>query len=437
MSKFKFQWPLKFQKQKNILERKGAPLGSTDALGKFMQFGFTGAETPASAISLYKESSAVSTPINRIAEAFSILDPVMQIDGKIIKKHPVLDLLKTPSPFYDQVLFLESIAKYYLITNEVEIIAIGNINRPPIELQPINPANANIIERGNGLAGSINITGTTLPGQFNLQLKNNKARYIQGNLKEIKQIRGFSTNNNSLLRGQSLLVPAAKEARQHILGNNHNVSLLEKGGRVSLIFHFDSDFSEDDFIQARDNVRQQYGGANQAGQIGVTAGGKLSIKEIGVNNKDMDYIKLHNIAVQAIALQYKVPLPLITVEASTMNNYEIANLALYDDAVLPLADRIFGALSSFLLPRYGLKQENIRITYDIDTITALSVRRNKELKLRKELNVESDNEIRTLIGREPYKGGDVIYKPANLVPVGNDVDTEDLQPVILRDQNDN
>ena len=80
-----------------------------------------------------------------------------------------------------------------------------------------------------------------------------------------------------------LLVSAASEARQHILGNDHNISILEKGGRVSLVFHFDADLSPDDFEATKDRVRAQYGGASNAGEIGVTSGGKLDIKETGTS----------------------------------------------------------------------------------------------------------------------------------------------------------
>lgn len=431
MAKLKWQWPLK-----RSAERQHKVLGTTDALGKFMIFGTTNAETPASALNLYEQSSAVSIPINRIAQAFATLDPVIEQDGKIIKDHPVLDLLRKPSPYYDQILFLETIAKHFLVTDEAMIVAIGNVNVPPLQLQPISPANASVVQGQNGLAASIDISGNTLNGQYVLETKKKNARYFNGNLKELKQIRGFSTKNNSLLRGQSLLVSAAKEARQHILGNEHNVSLLEKGGRVSLIFHFDSDWNEDDFNETRDRVREQYGGASKAGEIGVTSGGKLDIKDIGSSNKDMDYVKLHAIAQQSIALQYNFPLPLIVITATTFNNYKEAKLALYDDAALPLADRLFDGLTAFLMPRFKLDPAKTRITYDIDTITSLAIRRNEELKLRKELGVESDNELRTMIGREPYEGGDTIYKPANLIPIGTDTDTDDLEPVIIRDQND-
>jgi len=418
-------------KQHGPIETKSSTkvLGLSEELGSFLKFGAAGtAVTPTSAMNLYNKSSAVSIPINYIAEAFASINPVLKDGTEIITDHPVLDLLQTPSPFYTQDLFFENLAKNYLITGEAEIVAVGNINRPPIELQPINPKNITINEGSGGLARSIIVSGETLVGAYNLEKKGRQFRYIRGNLSEIKQIRNYSTRNNSLLRGQSPLVSASAEARQHIEGNNHNVSLLVNGGRVSLVFHFDEDLSQDDFDATKQRVMEQYAGSQKAGTIGVTSGGGLDIKELGINNKDMDFANLQTMARIAVAQQYKFPLPLLTTDATSFNNYKEAKAAMYDDAVLPLADRLFGGLSDFLLPRYGLDPSKVRLTYDMDQITALSNRRNEELKLRKELGLENDNELRTLIGREPYEGGDIFYKPATLIPVGTDLLTTDNTP---------
>ena len=418
-------------KQYTPIETKSSTkvLGLSEELGSFLTFGTTGsASTPTSAMSLYNKSSAVSIPINYIAEAFASINPVLKNGSEIITDHPVLDLLQVPSPFYTQDLFFENLAKNYLITGETELIAVGSITRPPIELQPVNPKNVTINEGSGGLATSMIVSGETLVGAYNLVKQGRIVRYLRGNLAEIKQIRNYSTRNNSLIRGQSPLVSASAEARQHIEGNTHNISLLTNGGRVSLVFHFDEDLGDDDFEATRQRVIEQYGGAQQAGKIGVTSGGKLDIKELGINNKDMDFANLQNMARIAVALQYKFPLPLLSTDASTFNNYKEAKAALYDDAVLPLADRIFGGLSDFLLPRYGLDPAKFRITYNMDQITALTSRRNEELKLRKELGLENDNELRTLIGREPYEGGDIFYKSATMVPVGTDLFTDDNIP---------
>jgi hypothetical protein len=147
----------------------------------------------------------------------------------------------------------------------------------------------------------------------------------------------------------------------------------------------------------------------------------------------MDFAILQKMAIKAVTLQYHVPLPLVTDERQTLNNYREGKLALYDDAVIPLSRRIFGGLTDTMLPRFGLDPKTARITFDPDQVTTLVSRRNDELIKRKGIGVESDNEIRAIMNREPYEGGDVILKPANLIPAGTDEFTEDNEPEFIED----
>jgi HK97 family phage portal protein len=341
-------------------------------------------------------------------------------DGTVINSHPVLDLLKRPSPYYTKKLFLDTLAKNFLITGETHLVALGGITRPPLELQPISPDKITLTEGDEGLATSVIVSGNTMSGQYVATRDGKVVKYLRDGFSEIHMTRSFKTQNNSLLRGESLLVSASSEVRQHILGGTHNVSLLEKGGRVSMIFHFKEDMSDDDFKTTQERVRAQYGGASNAGEIGVTAGdGSLEIKEAGSKNVDMDFANLQKMAKVAVANQYGFPLVLLDTDAATFNNYEVAKEALYDDAALPFADVIFESLSEFLLPRYGEDPAKMRIVADMDSIPALVMRRNKELKLRKEIGIESINELRSSVhGRDDVEGGDDVLVPANLVPVG-------------------
>lgn len=418
-----------------IQESKTMALGTTEALGSFLVFGDGRAISSSSALALYEESTAVSIPINMIADAFSVLEPILLIDDKIVRVHPIIDLMNKPSPYYSRELFLEMLGKEFLIAGQSVYVALGNVNRPPIEIQPLSVKNVNIVQGPGGYPGSIHISGNTLPGVYKPNIKNGVLRYLDGNMRELIHMRNYSTKNNSLLEGQSPLLSASREVRQHILGGTHNVSILEKGGRVSLIFHFDAEMDDEDFEEAKKRVREQYGGANVAGEIGVTAGGELSIKEVGVSSKDMDFANLQKMAIKAVTLQYHVPLPLVTDERQTLNNYREGKLALYDDAVIPLSKRIFGRLTYTLMPRYNLDPMRARITFDPDQVSALIARRIEELKKRQSIGVESDNEIRALMNREPYEGGDQILKPSSFIPAGSDLFTADNAKDILEDPN--
>lgn len=416
-------------------ERK-AVLGTSDALGAFLQFGAGSAESPSSALRLYETSTAVSIPINVVADAFSVVQPVLVLGQEMVTEHPVLDLLRRPSPWFTQELFLEAIAKNYLVTGESPVVALGNVGRPPLEVQPLSPKSMTPVrEVASDAASSWLVAGNTLAGDYRPPRGfRGPIRYLDGNLRELKVVRNFSTRDNAMLRGQSLLLSAAKQARQDVLGTEHNVQLLERGGRVSLVFHFEEDMDPDDFEATRGRVVDQYGGASKAGQIGVTSGGKLDIKEVGTRPRDMDYGTLQATAQKAVALVYRVPLPLISDQRQTLNNYREGKLALYDDAVIPLSRRVLGGLGDFLLPRFGVDPAGARLALNPDDVTALVQRRNEELLKRKQIGIETPNELRALIGREQIEGGDQLYQPANLLPIGSDLFTEDERPGLLEDE---
>lgn len=406
------------------VETKSVVLGTSEALGSFLIFGHGKAATASSALALYDDSSAVSIPVNMVADAFTIMEPVLLVDRKIVRSSPVLDLLNNPSPYYTRELFQEFLGKEYLITGECSFIGLGGTKRPPLELQPISVKNLQVVEGVGGVPHNIHVSGNTLAGVYRPEIKNGHLRYID-TLRELTQIRNYNTRSNSLLRGQSVLLAASRDVRQHVLGGTHNISILEKGGRMSVIFHFEDDMDDEDFEAAKQRVREQYGGSSNAGEIGVTAGSQLKINNLGSSSKDMDFAILQRMAIKATTLVLRVPLPLVTDERQTLNNYRQGILALYDDAVIPLSKKIYGGIGDAIFPRFGMDPRTTRITFDPDQISALVERRIEEIKKRASIGVESDNEIRSLLGIGPYEGGDVILKQSSLIPAGIDVDLED------------
>lgn len=398
----------------------GEVLGLSEAFGSFLILGQNEAATAASALNLYRRSTAVSVPINRIAQAIADMKFVLEFEGgEVVNKHPILDLLRNPSPYFSATHFIETLAKNYLITNEACIVAIGGISRPPLELQPISPDHLTVPEGQEGLPTSHIITGNSMMGIYPAERELGRVRYIRDVFTESYLIRGFSTRSNSLLRGESLLASASSEVREDILGGEHNISLLEKGGRLSLVFNFKKDMFGDDFKTMKQNIRSQYGGANKAGQIGVTTG-DVDIKELGLNNKDMEFSMLQKMARIAVANQYAFPLVLLDTDAATLNNIKIAKELLTDDAALPVARRLMVGISQFLMPRFGLDPRKYKLVPDMDSIQALATRRNEELKTRREIGIETVNELRAFIpNRGDVEGGNSVLVPGNLIPIEN------------------
>ena len=422
MARFRL-WPR--SRKSNVV-----PIGLDPAMSQFLRMGRTDeATTPNGALALYEQSSIVSVPVNWIASAFSSVRAVVeQANGDFSTEDPVLDLLRRPSPEYTAKLLKQHLAVNFLVTGEAALVAAGPIASPPVEIVPLSPKDYDARAGVNNVAERFVVTGLSWNGTYVRDVVDAKlTRYVADEFREFKQIRGFNTSNNGLLRGQSPIQMAAREVRQHVLGGEHNVSVLEKGGRVSLLFHLRADMSQDQFEQQRRRIISAYGGASEAGKIAVTAGEELDIREVGQSSKDMDWINLQEKARMTLALQYRLPLSLAFLDASTLDNYKVGKLALFDDAVLPLADAIFDGLTDFLMPRFGRDPAQERITYDKKQISALESRMLEQLKLRKDIGIETLDELRaTGMGLDEYDPeadappGAFIYASSALAPLGSD-----------------
>jgi phage portal protein BeeE len=413
-----WQW---FRRQRGA---KGI-LGRGDVLERMLALGQAGnAATPAAALHLYENTTAVSVPINFIADAFLHIEPVIRTGDQFETDHEILEFLRRPAPDFTRTLFFETLAKDHLITGETYMVGGGALNSPPQWVEPVSPQHLLPHPSRYGFAETWEIQGDVQPGRFRREVEaKNRLRYVDGNLRELKQIRSYSTKDSSRIRGQSLLEPAAAEARLHIEGGKHNEALLKNAGRGSLSFHFKQDLDPDTYKAVVADIRKRCGGSMQAGQIFVTTGEDLEIRELGTSNRDMDYATLLRIVFEAVANQYKVPLPLITVSAATLDNYTMALRSLYDYAVIPLVKRIFGGLGDFLLPRFGLDPARDSLSYDPDQIPALVSRRNEELLTRSKLAIESPDELREQVGRDPLPNGvgALPLVSATMVPIGSDL----------------
>ena len=408
-----------------IPERKSMVLGLNDEISALLQLSSPGAFTPGAALNLYINSTAVSVPVDTIVKLLTAIEPMLKIDGILQRGEmpDVIRFLKKPSPFHTGRLFREALAVDFLVTGEAYLIATGDVSRPPLEAYPISPRNLSPNKDVNGIPTVMTVGDATFPGSYGLRVVDQEARYFRVDTDtprhELAQMRNHSIRDNGLLRGQSPLLPASREVRHHILGTEHNVSILERGGRLSLSINFEEDIDPDDFKDIQRKIMAEFGGASRAGSMLVTGGGKVNVDEMGMNPKDMDFASLVEFARRALALQYQVPLALVTTEATTFANLEASILLLYDFAVIPLVERLFEWLSDTLLPRFGHDPTITRISFDPDEIPALRKRRNEELELRARVGIETIDELREFVGKAPYEGegADKIYRPASTAPI--------------------
>lgn len=423
-------WERKLEK-KNNGEVVEIPVDGS--LGEFLGLGQN--MTSHQAFTFYRDCQGVATVIDGIAELIPELPLYLEIDGEVVTDHEVLSLLKSPHPDYTGRLFMTSLATYFLLTGEAYIFAGGNFRYPPLMIAPISPANVATIQGDDGFSSAFQIGSMMYQGVYKRVKLDKRWIFLNSKQKQIKQIRRFSTKDNSQYNGESKLLAAANDVRQNLAGTKHNINTLVKGGRLTLLFSILEDLNPEKFAEAKEQIISQYS-SDQGQSIAVVKGSQIDVKEMGVTNKDMDFATLQKMTEKAIAKRYNYPLALISDDSSTFNNLSTAYQALYDNCVMPVARQLYDALGALLLPRYNLDPALVHLKVDDSSVPAIALRMAEIAQTRRNSYTWKENELRAGQGLDPLEDGDKVYRPANLMASddGDDDDDTEISIPSLEDQ---
>ena len=103
--------------------------------------------------------------------------------------------------------------------------------------------------------------------------------------------------------------------------------------------------------QLVNDINQRFGGTGNAGKP-MLLEGDFDWKEMGLSPKDMDFTLKH-MSAKDIALVYGVPSQLIGIpDSQTYSNFAEAKLALYNETIIPLLDRVQSDLNEWLTPQF-------------------------------------------------------------------------------------
>jgi len=396
-------------------------------------------------IGLFSRTAPLNNSVEIISSEISSLTPQVRDKSNhnaIVPNHPILDLLEKPNADSTKSEFLQAYAAFYLITGNSYLMATPQMGgspqkTPPLELFYLYPQQITIEQNArDGFAENITNNRSTASLVFKRDELNARFRFYDNEGRELWQAKSFNPNQEALI-GQSPAASIFPEIDQYNSASSHNSSLLKRGGRPSgmLMASHGKDkngvvkpLTDSQYSRLKTQWNNFYMGAGKAGGVFIAEGANVSYKDMITSNRDMDFSEGKKDVRSVIYNKYKIPLPFVNPERQTYANMGVAKVQLYDNAVFPVADRLFEELNIFLMPRYK-NSENLFLTYDASDIPALKERAIREAGEKQKLGIYTDNELRALLGDEPYAGGNIVYKPGNLIPAGQDSFTGDEPPV--------
>jgi HK97 family phage portal protein len=375
----------------------------------------------------YIQNPIVNRCINEISKGAAAVPFNLMRGDQPIDDHPLLDLLSRPSPECSQSEFFQRLYSYLMLDGNSYIQKAGPENTlEPRELYLLRPDRMRIVPSNRLIPKAYEyVVEGKVVARFDVDMSTG--------VSDLKQIKLFNPLDDYY--GLSPIKSAAADIDQHNLSGRHNVMLLMNGARPSgAVVYKPRDeqgvmtvLTDAQREQLRQDLIHRFEKVENAGRTMILEG-DFDYKEMGLTPKDMDFAVMKNFSARDIALCFGVPAQLVGIpDAQTYSNMAEARLALYEETVIPLLRHVESDLNEWLVPQFG---EDLTLVYDIDSIPAITERRRmiyENILRAVQEGVLTRNEARERIGLEPISGGDEVYIPANLFPLGEAM-PEPVQP---------
>jgi HK97 family phage portal protein len=198
--------------------------------------------------------------------------------------------------------------------------------------------------------------------------------------------------------GLGCLGAAAGAVAIHNAATRWNKALLDNAARPSGALVYEPKdgavLSADQYERLKGEMEAGFQGAANAGRPMLLDGG-MRWQALSLSPADMNFVELKAAAARDIALAFGVPPMLLGLPGdSTYANYREANRALWRLTVLPLAEKILGAIAAGLAAWWpGLK-----LAVDVDQVTALAEDRERLWAQVSSASFLSDAEKREMLG---------------------------------------
>ncbi|MGH6726843.1 MAG: phage portal protein [Pseudolabrys sp.] len=351
----------------------------------------------------YQGNAIVHRAVRLIAESIGSLSYVLYEGAAELTAHPLLDLLARPNPRQDGASLLEAVASHLLLAGNAYIEAVGidgdagpqgNLNVR--ELYALRPDRMKVVPGPDGW-----------PQAYEYTVNGATVRFAQSAaLPPILQLTFFNPLDDYY--GLSPLEAAAVAVDTHNAAARWNKALLDNAARPSGALVYDGPegavMSDAQFERLKKELADQYQGTANAGRPLLLEGG-LDWKAMSLSPKDMDFMEAKHSAAREIALAFGVPPMLLAIPGdNTYSNYQEATRVFWRQTVLPLGNRIGGALAQWLSPAFGA---GLMLAADTDRIEALSPDRAALWDRVTKAPFLTVNEKRAATGYGAVPGGDV------------------------------
>lgn len=354
--------------------------------------------------------------INTIAKSVASIPIILKVKGEDKEdptKEPLLKLLMRPNATQSYSGFITNLVMYRLISGNAYIRVNQVSTRKIMDMALMRPDYVSIeVKDSIPVAYKYMIDGKIFIYPIDQETFESEVLH----LKEPHPL------NN--LYGLSPIGSAMMAVDQHNAAGEWNKNLLENEARPTgaICVRNPGDGSPGPTQTQIDDIakmfNEKYAGYRNAGKIPVLSF-EMLWQNMGMNPGEMEWLSGKESNARDICLAFNYPAFLLGLPGgATYNNMAEAKLALYEEAVIPLAKSIMDELSYFLST---LTLQEVKIDLDLDQVSALMPRREiarANARSDFQAGLISINEARQEMGYTEVANGDDLYLPAGKLPLG-------------------
>lgn len=324
-------------------------------------------------------------------------------DVEEVTSHVLLDMMARVNPMQNWSDLIELTVTYLDLTGEAYWWIRRSVVGAPAELWVVP---------------SQYMTGKTDPNKVEFTVDGYE--YRRGALAVVfkpEEIIPFSyPNPKNIFQGLSILNGVADAVYTNEKMYEFEESVFENKARVGGIVTSEENYSEETLARLKEQWKQTYQGAARAGKTLFLPKG-LKFTPDAQTMQELAYIDGKKITREEICAAFDVPIAALVATDVNRANAETADYRHAKNGVLPRCTKIEEKVNERLIPLFD---ERLFVAFE-DPVPEDKEYRLREREAHIDKNIETINEIRTELGKEPVPWGDTGWFQTTLQPFAEDM----------------
>lgn len=325
---------------------------------------------------------------------------------EVAKGHAVDRLLRRPNSWQTKFEFFEMMQACYLLKNNAYAPIIWNGRGQPTAMVPVNPERVGLYEAPGGDL----FYQVTRGSQHEIAELASLPQMISAD--DMLHLRGLSLNG---LLGVSRIGMARDAIGLSLALERYSSSLFARGARPSGVLETDKRLTDASFDRFAKQWKQRYAGAANVGETPILEEG-LKWKAATMTSVESQTVEARRLQIEQIATAFDVPLHRLGIIPEGGGQGILQAHQMYLNNTLSTdAERWENKLNDM----FGLDGDEYFVEFDLDYFNRADIQtRLTALGTAITRSVYTVNEARRREGLPDDPKGNIIFQPANMIPLG-------------------